>query len=131
MFYPSAPPCFDYYRAGCEPTQKPPPEPLPFDLLRATDPHHLHMTLQMNARRKTAQVCSQRLLSPQLRMVFDDAMRASARVLALHSLMDGGMSGSGTGPGAGKGSSLDRMGLLRTSLVSSLNVEPSFFAEVV
>eukprot|EP00903_Cladosiphon_okamuranus_P012183 g11426.t1 len=65
------------------------------------------------------QVCSQRLLSPQLRMVFDDAMRASARVLALHSLMDGGMSDFGAGPEAGKAGksgSLDRMGSLRTSL---------------
>lgn len=61
-------------------------------------------------------------------MVFDDAMRASARVLALHSLMDGGMSDFGTGPGAGKGSSsLDRMGSLRTSLVSSPDVLPSVF----
>ncbi|CAN0388694.1 unnamed protein product [Pylaiella littoralis] len=67
-----------------------------------------------------AQACSQRLLSPQLRMVFDDNMRASAKVLALHSFMDGGMHGPGAGMGRGNdsggSSSLHRMGALQESL---------------
>lgn len=60
-------------------------------------------------------------------MVFDDAMRASARVLALHSLMDGGMSELSTGAEAGRGNSLHRMGSLRTSLVST--VSPPVYEE--
>ncbi|CAM9897700.1 unnamed protein product [Scytosiphon promiscuus] len=48
------------------------------------------------------QMCSQRLLSPQLRMVFDDAMHASARVLALHSLAADGVAASESGEPAGR-----------------------------
>ncbi|CAN0140421.1 unnamed protein product, partial [Ectocarpus fasciculatus] len=69
------------------------------------------------------QTCTQRLLSPQLRMVFDDAMRASARVLALHSFMDrgAGMGEFETGVGVGglsnsNSNSLRRMESLRDSL---------------
>ncbi|CAM9423590.1 unnamed protein product [Ectocarpus sp. 4 AP-2014] len=67
------------------------------------------------------QTCTQRLLSPQLRMVFDDAMRTSARVLAHHSFMDraAGMDEFGAGVGVGgpsSSSSLRRIGSLRDSL---------------
>lgn len=49
-------------------------------------------------------------------MVFDDDMRASARILARHSLMDGGLSDGGQGGQGGVG--LRGMGSLRQSLVS-------------
>lgn len=62
------------------------------------------------------QTYSQRLLSPQLRMVFDDDMRASAQILARHSLMDGSLKESGQGRQGGVG--LGGMGSLRQSLVS-------------
>lgn len=55
-------------------------------------------------------------------MVFDDAMRSSARVLALHSFVDRGAGmdefGTGVGVGGPSSSSLRRMGSLRDSLVS-------------
>lgn len=56
-------------------------------------------------------------------MVFDDDMRSSARVLANHTLMDGGINGDvrggdGSGWGGSGGSGLIGMGLLRQSLVS-------------
>lgn len=57
-------------------------------------------------------------------MVFDDDMRASAKVLALHSFMDGGMQGPGADMGKGNSSStsssLYRMGALHKSLVSDV-----------
>lgn len=72
------------------------------------------------------QTCEQRLLSPELRMVFDDDMRASARTLAHHALMVGGMTSDGadeigrTGRAGrrGSGGGLQSMGVLRDSLVS-------------
>lgn len=89
--------------------------PTPEQILH-TRGHHIYVK----------QACSQRLLSPQLRMVFDDNMRASAKVLALHSFMDGGMHGPGAGMGRGNdsggSSSLHRMGALQESLVSDVEV---------
>ncbi|CAM9295241.1 unnamed protein product [Laminaria digitata] len=66
-------------------------------------------------------VSSQRLFSPQLRMVFDDDMRASARVLANHSLMGGMRADDGVGAGGGRWqgrgvAGLQGMGSLRQSL---------------
>ncbi|CAB1100964.1 unnamed protein product [Ectocarpus sp. CCAP 1310/34] len=80
---------------------------------------HIKGTASVDSR---SQTCTQRLLSPQLRMVFDDAMRTSARVLALHSFMDrgAGMDEFGAGVGVGglssSSSSLRRIGSLRDSL---------------
>ena len=60
-------------------------------------------------------------------MVFDDDMRASARVLANHSLMGGMMGDDSIGPDGGpwreRGvAGLQGMGSLRQSLVSSRRI---------
>lgn len=77
-------------------------------------------------------------------MVFDDDMRASARTLANHALMDGGVNAGGGGVGGsggrgrwggrrslgGGGAGLQGMGALRESLVSQMGLKYAWRLEV-